>query len=287
MTTTTTTRTFPASPGTGLWLRDLPGTVRVLPADTDRAADTITVTVTGTEAARDEVTVTARPGMVTVSGPAPTALTTVTTLRGGSISIQQSADVIGPGQSVIGAHITGSGNVVIGGAVGGRVIVNGVDVTDHVTGRDPGTVPHEPAEVTVTVPTGTAVTVRDCQHTTVTDVAGLVDVEVCGEREFTAHGATEAEVQLSGQCTARLLEGTGEITVDASGQCRTEVHGHHERLRVDLAGQSSVVGSGAFARVTGGLSGMSSADLTGDIGRTSVHTRGMSRMLVNGRVVGR
>jgi hypothetical protein len=251
-------RRFRVGPGTRLRLSDLPG-----PAQVSRGgAGEVTVRVLGADQVRVEQT----GGAVEVSGP-----------RSSGGNVVTNGVTIGGG----GGHNFGT---VIGN-VGGRVVVDGVDVTEAVRaggrGAGGGAGQVEPARVEVTVPAGTPVEVDDCARTQVYDVSGPVQVDL------TARGATEARVDLSGQCVVRLLGGTGHIGVDVSGQCRTEVDGDHDELQADISGQSSVQATGRYGHVRGRVSGMSTVAVTGQVGSHRLRTDGMSTATVNGREVGR
>jgi hypothetical protein len=246
-----------------LRLVDLPGEARV----TCGGSGEIAVRVLGPDKARDQIRVEQSGGAVQVSGP-----------RSGNVVIN--GVTFGGG---------GSYNVsTVIGSVGGRVIVNGVDVTDTVNGGGAGAGGRvEPAQVEVFVPAGTPVEVDDCARTQVYDVAGPVRVDLSGQRAFAARGAVEARVGLSGQCVVRLLGGSGPVDVDVSGQCRAEVDGDHAELQVNVSGQSSVQAAGRYGRVGGRASGMSTVAVTGQVAGHHLRTSGMATATVNGRVVGR
>jgi hypothetical protein len=251
---------FRVGPGTRLRLLDLPGEAQV----SRGPAGVITVAVRGEDQAREQIRVEQADGVVQVSGP-----------RSGGIVI--GGVTIGNGGSY------NFGTVI--GSAGGRVIVNGVDVTSLVNGGPGGAV--EPARVEVVVPAGTPVEVEDCVRTQVHDVAGPVRVDLSGQRAFAVRGATRARVDLSGQSAARLLAGRGDVDVDVSGQSRAEIDGDHDELQVDVSGQSSVQARGRYGRVAGRATGMSTVTVAGQVSGHHLRTSGMSSATVNGEAVSR
>jgi hypothetical protein len=269
------TQSFEVESGTRLWLLDLPGEVHVRPAP----AGEVTVTVYGTAAAREQVDVRQVGGAVEVRGTRPAGV-----VIGGVHLSGDNVHAVVTGGSMRFDGLTFTGGVI----AGGRVVVNGVDVTDTLTGgvRSGGRAVRA-ARVEVLVPAATMVEIEGCARTEVRDVAGPVRADLARQDVLGVHGATGARVSASGQASARLIAGTGDVTVDGSGQARVRVEGHHGDLDAQVSGQATVDAHGMFWRVTGRASGLALIAVTGQVGSHRLRTSGMATATVNGQAVTR
>jgi hypothetical protein len=268
------TQSFEVESGTRLWLLDLPGEVHVRPAPTESAESAgsrVTVTVYGTAAAREQVDVRAVGGAVEVRGTRPAGV------------------VIGGMQGVVtGGSMSFTGLTFTGGVIaGGRVVVDGVDVTDILTGGARSGRAVRAARVEVLVPAATMVVVEGCARTEVRDVVGSVRASLAGQDALGVHGATDARVTASGQADVRLIAGIGDVSVAASGMARVRVEGSHGDLDAQASGQATLDAHGMFWRVVGRASGLALIAVTGQVGSRRLHATEMATATVNGQAATR
>lgn len=218
-----------------------------------------------------------------------------------NVTVAGGGVVVGPGAAVVhGVRSRGTTTVATGGAVaagatsvvgagsgvsvvssGGRVVVNGVDVTEQVSagGGDPTA---EPPVVTVVVPEGTDVGADRCLDLTLTGLRGRVRAQTTDSGRLVAEEATGARLTAGGQSSAELRRSTGPVTLRASGQARVTLDGDFGDVGLELSGQAGVTGSGSYGEVTGHASGMSRVHLAGPATGGQVTTSGMASVRIGG-----
>ena len=207
-----------------------------------------------------------------------------------TVTVAGSGVVVGAGNVVSGG---GSGNVVAGpGATvvssAGRIVVNGVDVTDQVDPARRGSAeasaqkPVEPPVVTVVVPEGTDVGAERCGDLTLDRIRGRVRATVAGQSRLVAREACAARLTVAGVSRAELRRSGGPVALTVAGQSQVRLDGSFGDVGLELSGQASVVGSGSFGRVTGHAAGMARVDLSGSVEDEAVRTSGMASVRVGG-----
>jgi hypothetical protein len=224
-----------------------------------------------------------------------------------SLTIEQDGDVVsireaegagGDGITVVstgrgqgGVVVTGRGGIVAGnisGSVitgGGRVVVNGVDVT-KLAREGGGSIENEPEPtITVTVPAGTNTLIE--RNTDVTlQHGGRVQGTVGGQGRLDARIVVSARLTISGQSTANVRLAEGTLTATVSDQSILRFTGRGTDVHLTVSGQSILRGDGVYESITGPVSGQSDVRITGQIGTDSLTTTGQSNATVNGRPSG-
>jgi hypothetical protein len=276
------TETIEVPPGTKLHMSGLTATTRV-----KRGTDsTIKVTITGPKEWRDTVEVNHSRGKVEVTEPNNGGSNV--TIRGGGVVISGDSR---------GAIVTGSGNVMtsmfgrVSGATvvsgSGRVVVNGVDVTDVVNERSGRTrYDDTPRRIDIEVPAQTDIGAHSCQAVHTDGIGGKVRGHLSGQGVLSAQAVSGLKLHISGQSRATVTDADGDADVDLAGQSTVAISGAFAEVYLDVSGQSSVTVSGSASRVSGSASGMSTVTVTGPVESERIDTSGMSTATVNGRAVG-
>lgn len=243
-------------------------------------ANKIAVKVEGSQRYIDSLTIRQQSdGTVLISEPEGAGgdgITVVSTGRGR----QSNVFVSGRG-GVVAGNI--SGTVITGG---GKVVVNGVDVT-KLAREAAGAVEDEPDPViTVTVPMGTNVATERSARVAIEHVGGRVQGTVGGQGWLGATSVVSARLTVSGQSKARVRVDGGTLDVTVSGQSSLRFLGRGTDARLTVSGQSSVNGDGTFESISGPISGQSSVTFVGQVDSDSLTTSGQSEATVNGRPSG-
>lgn len=222
----------------------------------------------------------------------PQGVVDVTVAGAGNIVVGARGTVVSGGRAGGTATVAAGGTVVSGGAVvsgspgvtvvntGGRVVVNGVDVTDQVNAAQPE--PTEPPVVTVVVPEGTDVGAERCLDLTLGGLRGRVRATTSGQGRLVVQEATAARLTVAGQSRAELHRSGGPVALTVSGQSRVRLDGSFDDVSLELSGQSAVTGSGSYGRVSGHAAGMSRVELFGPVAGETVRTSGMASVRVGG-----
>jgi hypothetical protein len=272
------TETVTIQPDTPVRLSGLSAPVTVIPGSPGE----ITITIKGDTDYQKAVTVTHGRAVEIVEKDGGSNSITV---NGGSVIIggDNSGVVIGSSGTVMtNTFGRGSYRTVVSGNVGGRVIVNGVDVTDVVNERRATTPPSPNRAVTITIPPGTDIAIERCAKTNISGIKGRIRASIRSQSSLTVDDATGLRAKISGQSTVSV-RGTGPADLDVSGQSTVRLRGDFQDVELDISGQSTVSGSGTFRTVTGEASGMSRVDFSGAAETTNVTTFGMSTATLNGR----
>jgi hypothetical protein len=265
------TQEFSVSPRLRLVLGDLTAVVRVRRGDPEAAR----VEVTGPPEYQDALTVEydAVENRLEVREQPQLGVTVV---GSGSVVVSGSSAV------ATGSVVSGSGGVTVVSSGGGRVVVNGVDVTDQVSDRTTGAAGDPPPSVTIIVPEGTDTGAERCRDLLLAGLRGRVRAVVEGAARLTVTEATGARLTVTGQSRATLQRSSGPASFAVSGQSSVEAGGEFGDVHVALSGQARLVGIGSFGQVTGEATGMARVDLRGSVAGHDVRTSGMARVTVGG-----
>lgn len=275
MSTDVRVETFQAQTGLRLGLHNLTSAVRVAPAEDGSA--TARVEIRGDRGYRDSVTVTydQRNNRLAVREPAGVS-------RGG-------VSVIG-GNVVVGGSIFGArGNVLVSGGgrsvsiSGGRVVIDGKDVTSLVGNGGGEPVDTSARSITIVVPTGTDTGIDDCAEADLADLGGRVRASLTGEGTLRARGAAGAKLDLSGASRVAIEQSTGELDIALSGASQVTLSGDFGDVDLDISGASEVNGTGAFGHVSGDISGASAVRISQASGN-SVRSSGASSVYIDSPV---
>lgn len=293
-----TTHEFAVEPRLRLILTDVSAVVRVRRGEPGAAsvdvsgaeayADTLEITydaATNVLDVREEppVDVVTVAGGGVVIGAGPTVVHNVRT-RGRTTVATGSGSVVSGGS--VGSVVTGGG--VVGGAgvtvvnAGGRIVVNGVDVTEQVAAQRP----EPPPVVTVVVPHGTDIGAERCLDLTSAEVGGRVRARVAGQGRLSASGVTAARLTVTGQSEAALHRSGGSLGLTVTGQSQVRLDGAFDDVDLEVTGQSRVVGGGSFGQVSGKATGMARVELSGSAAGQSVTTSGMAKVRIGGSAPG-
>lgn len=262
------THEFVVGPRLRLILTDVSAAVRVSRGD----ADTTRVEVTGGEPYQKALAVRYDAGsnILELREERPRAAVTVVTAGSGV--------VVGGGSRVVtsdGVVSSGDATVV---STAGRVVVNGVDVTEQVTGR----APEPPPVVTVVVPEGTDTGADRVLDLTVSGLRGRLRAEVSGRGRLSATEVAGARLTVTGQSRAALRRSEGSLGLTVAGQSRAAVDGRFGDVHLDVSGQARVTGDGSYGQVRGQASGMSRVELSGPVAGQSVRCTDLARVQVGG-----
>lgn len=271
--------TFHTGPRLRLALANLTAPVAALAGD---AAYTARVDITGDVDWRDAVNVAYDPAgnRLTVSeAPGRWGHHGGVTVSDGSVVIN-SGIVIGNGTTQVNTFRAGGASTVIHGMVGGRVVVNGVDITDTVNQTRPPVGPDR--AITITVPTGTDTGIDDCHLVRLDGIQGRLRVDLDGTGEVHASDATGVRLQLAGQATATVTRSTGPVSVKALGQATARLDGDYGDVDLILTGQASVTGHGTYGHVGGQAMGQCTVDLKGQAAGQSVRQVGQCTVRIQG-----
>lgn len=264
----TATLTYPVTPRSILDLHDIGAPVIVTAS---KGANGITVAATGPEAFLELVKTRAL-----TTGGNPTVRVTAPGGRGGvNVTGSGSVTVIGGGWGnsgiVIGSgtqhNVSASGGqIVFGHSGGGRIVVNGVDVTDAVNNRSAAE-PQGPApKIEITVPEGIRIRVAQCAHATVYGLRTPMQAKVTGQDKLHVRDAEGLHLTVSGQATARATGITGQVILDVSGQAHARVDGADiTDVEAHATGQAKITLDGRATTVTGSVAGQAGISIEADV----------------------
>lgn len=243
-----TADTYPATSHTILDLHDIGAAVTVTASSN---ATEITVDATGPATFTDAVkihTTATEPPVISVTAPG--------TQTGINVTGSGNVTVIGTTQH----NVFASGNTVIyGHSGGGRIIVNGVDVTDTVNIKGPA------PKIRITVPLRTRIRVTECTDVTVEDTASPIQAVVSGQDTACFYGAEDLHLTASGQAVVVATRTSGQVSMTASGQAVVRLRGELTHVNMFAAGQAKITVDGRAQTLTGSASGQAKINVEADI----------------------
>lgn len=181
------------------------------------------------------------------------------------INVTGSGNVTVIGNGTTQHNVFASGNTVIyGHSGGGRIIVNGVDVTDTV---NTGTVNVKgPApKIRITVPLRTRIRVTECTDVTVEDTASPIQAVISGQDTACFYGAEDLHLTASGQAVVVATRTSGQVSMTASGQAVVRLRGELTHVNMFAADQAKITVDGRAQTLTGSVSGQAKINVEADI----------------------
>lgn len=220
---------------------------------------TVQVTFEGSDRRKAELRVRGRgPGSVlSIEDTSVGHGITVSNLRGGNVvvgNMSVSADS--------NSSISVSGNGCSINMSGGRITVNGVDMTDKMQGG--ASVSQEPpARLLVRVPVGMALSLEDMRgETTIGDVCGNLTVYSAGMSHLHAGKVRGLEVTIAGSSRVEVahVDGPCQVTISGSGRVRCR-GGRTSKLYASISGSGHVRFDGTATEADLSITGSGEIDV--------------------------
>jgi len=189
---------------------------------------------------------------------------------GGVVYVKNDKNVSSSMNIINGSIITSSNGISISGSVNGRIIVNGVDVTDKVN-ADKG---KYLVDLTIKVPLGASLDISGCNKVNVGEVGGNVSLS-CNAGTYNIQKANNVQSSIQGSGNILISEVRGNISASIQGSGDfVAKRGNIKSISASIQGSGDLSFGGTTQTANLSVQGSGDIDIYKVTGRVSKRIQG-------------